>query len=137
MSWVILLCRDTPVGEYKFIFAQLERLSAGDTIYVNYNGTRYTYAVTRLETVNPDQADKLIYPFERPMLTLVTCTPVGTAKYRLLVVAEQVNPSGSVPPVAIPDDGKSDNSGIGAAKMPANSPTLLENISSSLLSWKG
>ncbi len=114
-------------GEYKFIFAQLERLAPGDTIYVNYAGVRYTYVVSRLETVNPEDSGKLVYVADRPFLTLVTCTPVGTAQYRLLVTAEQINPNPAGAGVAEPVGDDSEGSADDAA-MPSNSPTFFERV---------
>ncbi|MEP6710369.1 MAG: sortase, partial [Candidatus Saccharibacteria bacterium] len=69
-------------GDYKFIFAQLEKLGKGDVIYANYQGTRYTYIVARTEVVQPTEVGKLVYPTDKPLLTLITCTPVGTARNR-------------------------------------------------------
>lgn len=80
-------------GDYKFIFMQLEKLEIGDTIYANYEGARYTYVVTNKEEVLPTQVDKLIYDTNKPVMTLITCTPLGTALKRLLVTAEQVYPA--------------------------------------------
>lgn len=81
------------MGDYKFIFAQLEKLTVGDSIYANYNGVRYTYIVTKTEVVAPTNVSALIYPTTKPILTLITCTPLGTALNRLLVTAEQVSPN--------------------------------------------
>ncbi|MDR1033117.1 MAG: class D sortase [Candidatus Nomurabacteria bacterium] len=110
-------------GSYKFIFAQLDRLDNGDTIYINYEGARYTYAVTKKEVVLPTDVSKLVYQTDKPVLTLITCTPLGTAKYRLLVTAEQVSPS--------PNDAKPSGSAAGqkdTTEMPSNSPTFIERI---------
>jgi sortase A len=82
-------------GDYKFIFAQLDRLSKDDIIYVNYNGKRYTYAVTKTEVVVPTDVSKLVYTTDKPVLTLITCTPLGTDYKRLLVTAEQIDPDPS------------------------------------------
>lgn len=111
-------------GDYKFIFARLERLDNGDTIYLDYNGTRYVYKVTRKEEVLPAESNKLIFPTDRPFLTLITCTPVGTALRRLLVFAEQISPA---PTAAEQPTGEAsqDNADY---EMPANSPTLFERI---------
>lgn len=79
-------------GSYKFIFAQLERLNDGDTIYLNYEGTRYTYTVTKKEVVQPTDVDALRYETDKPVLTLITCTPTGTDLRRLLVTATQISP---------------------------------------------
>jgi len=82
-------------GKYKFIFAQLDKLEVGDIIYANYNSVRYTYTVTKKEVVKPTNVDVLVYDTKTPMLTLVTCTPLGTAISRLLVTAEQISPDPS------------------------------------------
>lgn len=109
-------------GDYKFIFVQLDKLIEGDTIYVNYNSVRYTYTVTKKEVVLPNQVDKLTVPSDKPILTLITCTPVGTAQKRLLVTAEQVAPD---PTKARPANplGNSSNE-----LMTGNAPTLLERL---------
>ena len=111
-------------GDYKFIFAQLDRLQKGDTIYTNYLGTRYTYIVSRTEVVKPNDINKLVYPTTAPLLTLITCTPVGTALNRLLVTAEQVSPSPGGASVAPTDSGKAVTNG----EIPGNSPTIFERL---------
>ena len=78
---------------YKYIFSGLERLSDGDLIYINYKSTRYTYRVIKKEVVEPSNVAALVVETNKPLLTLVTCTPLGTSRYRLLVTAEQISPS--------------------------------------------
>lgn len=112
-------------GDYKFIFAQLEKLKIGDTIYANYNSIRYTYVVTKMEVVKPTEVSKLIYPTNKPMLTLITCTPLGTAQDRLLVTAEQVSPDPAK--AAQAPAGSGTTNGQDAA-LPGNSPTLFERL---------
>ncbi len=113
-------------GDYKFIFIQLERLTIGDKIYANYQGKRYTYVVTKTETVKPNEVNKLIYPTDKPMMTLITCTPIGTATNRFLVTAEQVSPD---PKAAAPaPTGSGSESNAANAAMPGNSPTMLERL---------
>lgn len=111
-------------GDYKFIFAQLEKLQIGDTIYANYEGTRYTYVITKKEVVRPTDVQKLIYPTNVPVMTLITCTPLGTAIDRLLVTAEQVSPDPSAA-IAAPDGSGEDD---GSIVIPGNSPTFLERL---------
>lgn len=115
----------TDPGKYKFIFVRLDDLQKGDTIYINYQGTRYTYTVTKKEVVAPTDVQALIYPTTKPMLTLITCTPIGTAQSRLLVTAQQVSPSPDGAQAAPQDNGSSSDSSI---KMPGNSPTVFEQI---------
>ena len=112
-------------GEYKFIFAQLEKLQEGDTIYANYKSKRYTYVITKKEVVKPTEVSKLVYPTDVPILTLITCTPLGTSLNRLRVTAEQVSPSPTEATAAPQSD--SSTTGEGSA-MPGNSATLLERL---------
>lgn len=110
-------------GDYKFIFAQLEKLVVGDTIYANYEGKRYTYVITKTEVVKPTEVNKLIYPTDKPMMTLITCTPLGTALNRLLVTAEQVSPDPGKAAAAPQSAGNGESAGI-----PGNSPTFFERL---------
>jgi sortase A len=109
-------------GDYKFIFAQLEKLAPGDSIYANYQSKRYTYVVTKLETVKPHEVTKLIYPTTKPVLTLITCTPLGTALNRLLVTAEQVSPDPTAAAAAPVTETTE------TASIPGNTPTFFERL---------
>lgn len=113
-------------GDYKFIFAQLDKLSIGDTIYANYEGVRYTYIITQKEVVKPTEVSKLVYPTDKPIMTLITCTPLGTSLNRLLVTAEQISPSPSAAQAAPEGSGQVPEGNESA--MPGNSPTLLERL---------
>lgn len=110
-------------GDYKFIFAQLDKLQVGDTIYTNYNSVRYTYSITKKEVVLPTQVDKLTYPTSKPILTLITCTPLGTAEKRLLITAEQVSPDPSKATAA-----SAPAAGGSSAVMTGNGPSALERL---------
>ena len=110
-------------GDYKFIFAQLDKLVVGDSIYANYSGKRYTYTITKKEVVQPNEVSKLTYPTSEPILTLITCTPLGTALQRLLVTAKQVSPDPSASiaaPVVTDTNAEQD--------IPGNSPTFFERL---------
>lgn len=111
-------------GNYKFIFGPLvaQGMKEGDPIYVNYESRRYTYSVTRSEIVMPNEANKLILPADKPYLTLITCTPLGTSEKRLLIFAEQISPS---PAQALPAPAQSAGA---AAAMPGNAPSVLERL---------
>lgn len=110
-------------GDYKFIFAQLEKMAVGDTVYANYQGKRYTYVVTKTEVVKPSEVSKLVYPTTKPVLTLITCTPLGTSRDRLLVTAEQVSPDPAAAATAPLNDGATTD-----ASIPGNSPTFVERL---------
>lgn len=76
-------------GDYKFVFTMLDRLKAGDKVYVNYHDVQYMYQVTSLEVVLPSDIS-VLNSTATPGLTLITCTPVGTSEKRLVVRAEQI-----------------------------------------------
>ena len=111
-------------GQYKFVFALLERLKQGDIFYLHYKGIRYTYTVTKTDVVLPNDVRSLIYPTSKPIVTLITCTPLGTSQKRLLVTAEQISPSPSVARAAPKDSGSESKN----PTIPGNSPTILERI---------
>ncbi len=85
-------------GEYKNIFALLNRLVIGDTIQLKYQNREYQYKVAEIKTVSPAEIS-VMDPTGEPVLTLMTCTPVGTSLRRLVVVANQVVPM----PTAVSD----------------------------------
>ena len=109
---------------YKFIFSGLERLEDGDLIYVNYNSVRYTYRVIKKEVVEPSNVAALVSDTNKPLITLVTCTPLGTSRYRLLITGEQISPS---------YDNASEADKITpttqeAEVLPSNEPSFFENV---------
>ncbi|MBR3269725.1 sortase [Candidatus Saccharibacteria bacterium] len=111
---------------YKYIFSGLERLEDGDLIYVNYNSVRYTYKVTGKQVIEPSNVAALMIQTDRPMITLVTCTPLGSSRYRLLVSGEQISPS---------YEGASteNNNGVtvdeaNVEDLPSNEPSFFEGI---------
>lgn len=110
-------------GDYKFIFVQLDKLIEGDTIYANYKSIRYTYVVTKKEVVKPEDVNRLVYETTKPVLTLLTCTPIGTATNRLLVTAEQVSPDPSLS-TAVPITESNNDSET--KSIPGNSSTLFD-----------
>lgn len=111
-------------GQYKFVFALLERLKPGDIFYLHYNGTRYTYSITKTQVVRPTEVNALVYPTTKPLVTLITCTPLGTSENRLLVTAEQVSPNPASAAAAPAESG----SGSKQTQIPGNSPTFVERI---------
>ena len=110
---------------YKFIFSGLERLESGDTIYIDYQGTRYTYTVYEKRVVEPSDVTSLQYNGSDAILTLVTCTPLGTSNQRLLVFARQINPSIGADTETQATVETTDDA---ATEMPSNQPTFFESI---------
>lgn len=113
----------TDGGKYKFVFALLDRLEKGDIFYVHYNGTRYTYNVTKIRVVKPNDVKSLQNGTTKPEVTLLTCTPLGTALNRLLVTGEQISPNPATAAKAPQMD-----TGGEAVTMPGTAPTLIERL---------
>lgn len=111
-------------GDYKFIFAQLDKLEVGDTVYANYHSKRYTYVVTKKDVVKPTDVSALVYPTTKPILTLITCTPLGTSQNRLLVTAEQVSPDPASAAAAPAGSGQPSST----TTIPGSTPTFLERL---------
>jgi sortase A len=78
-------------GAYKFVFTLLDKLQPEDKIIIDYNGTRYIYEVTEKYVIEPTDVS-VLKQSDEPLLTLITCTPVGTNKHRLVVQAKQISP---------------------------------------------
>jgi len=67
-------------------FAQLHRLTPGDTIDLYSPYRRYRYTVTGSEQVTPDKVE-VMADTASPQLTLSACDPPYSARYRLIVRA--------------------------------------------------
>ena len=80
--------------------------------------------MTKTEVVKPTEVNKLIYPTDKPMMTLITCTPLGTAINRLLITAEQVSPDPNAAAAAPTGSGEEGSS----SDIPGNSPTFFEKL---------
>ena len=78
-------------GKFKDVFATLHKLEPGDRYYVYYNQIKYTYEITEKKEVQPSNVDVLNQPRNEKISTLMTCTPVGTALRRLIIVAKQIS----------------------------------------------
>ena len=78
-------------GSYKAIFATLPKIQINDQIYLNKDNIEYIYKVNNIFEVTPDKTEVMMLG-NQSQLTLITCTPVGTATRRLIVQAEQISP---------------------------------------------
>ena len=72
------------------MFRHLDRLADGDTFYVNVLGKQLVYKVIGREIINPNEVDKLNVIKGKDKVTLLTCEPYTSSKYRLLVYGERV-----------------------------------------------
>lgn len=80
------------LGNYKFIFTLLDKLRPGQQITLDYKGVRYVYVVTDTTVVAPSDMKVLHSNGTKSQLSLITCTPVGTSRNRLVVHADQIHP---------------------------------------------
>lgn len=78
-------------GNYKFAFVLLDKLIVGDTLTIDYNGTRYIYETTETKVVEATDLS-VLKPTRNPTITLITCWPIGTNLKRFIVHAKQVSP---------------------------------------------
>jgi sortase A len=78
-------------GRYKTVFVLLDKLVAGDLIYLKYSGTLYSYKVSDQKIVSPTESS-VLEPTKEPILRLMTCTPTGTALKRRIVTANLIAP---------------------------------------------
>ncbi len=113
---------------YKFIFSGLPRMVDGDLIYMDYEGKRYTYKMIGHTIVDPSDVNVLVRIAnenpDKPLITLLTCYPLGTSRQRYIIYGEQINPSYEEAPSAAPVT-DSDNDDI---SMPQGDPSPLEQL---------
>lgn len=78
-------------GNYNNVFALLNKVVVGDAVQVRYQNVNYLYKVREIKIVESTDVSVLASKKES-VLTLMTCTPVGTSLRRLIVVANQFYP---------------------------------------------
>lgn len=67
-------------------FFRLDEVAYGDTVEVEWEGEVYTYTVTEIKIVEPNEVS-VLKQTQKPTITLITCTPKFTTKQRLVVHA--------------------------------------------------
>jgi sortase A len=73
-------------------FYNLDKLKIGDIIAVYWEGAENLYEVTESKVVDPTAVEIEESTTEK-QLTLYTCTPVWTAKNRLVIIAKPLDPN--------------------------------------------
>lgn len=68
-------------------FYSLDKLTVGDRIVIYWQGKEYAYKITETKVV-PATAVEIETPTKDPRLTVYTCTPIWSAKDRLVVIAK-------------------------------------------------
>lgn len=80
-------------------FYNIDRLALGDQFFVDYNGNRYAYKITRKYEV-PPTAVEIENASEKPKLTLYSCTLQGANDGRDVIEAEPLGRVDRVEPVS-------------------------------------
>lgn len=62
----------------------------GKKFFIRVNGEIHAYKVDRISTVTPDDVSQLKKVPKKDYVTLITCTPLGSSAYRLLVRGHRV-----------------------------------------------
>jgi len=70
------------------VFAHLDLVKRGDNIALIWNGQRFSYTVSDIKIVEPWDTS-IVKPTTDKRITVYTCTPMWTSKFRLAVIAEQ------------------------------------------------
>ncbi len=73
-------------GRFKDVFALLHEVKIGDTVIVYWDGQKFEYKMHEQKVVPPTEISVLNHPTNKAILTLMTCTPIGTNKDRLILV---------------------------------------------------
>jgi sortase A len=80
-----------PGTKSHLVFYHLDKLARGDEIVLkDRDGKRYTYRVSEMFEVEPNDSWVMGKVRGRDMLTLQTCTPIPTWEKRLIVRADRV-----------------------------------------------
>lgn len=82
-------------GAYNSVFSLLDKLVAGDTIKITAGDQTFVYRVREGFSITPDQTE-VLRASDTPILTLMTCWPVGTNARRWIVIADQIDPPPAV-----------------------------------------
>jgi sortase A len=70
-------------------FYSLDKIMAGDIVVLYWQGKEYDYKVAKTEIV-PATAIEIERPTKDSQLTIYTCTPLWSAKDRLVVIAKPI-----------------------------------------------
>jgi LPXTG-site transpeptidase (sortase) family protein len=87
---------------YAAVFSLLPKLKVGDIITVQENGKKYVYRVAQTRIVNPSQVE-VTSPTTTPVLTLMTCYPIGSTRQRFIVHASLISSPEKPVPVSEQD----------------------------------
>ncbi|MDM8212373.1 class C sortase [Enterococcus hirae] len=74
----------------QILFSDLNKLEKGDVFYVHIFSRTIAYQVDQIETIRPEEVDKVKIIPGKDLATLLTCTPIGINSHRLLVTGKHI-----------------------------------------------
>ena len=80
--------RASPKAE---LFSRLDELKEGDFVFIEVIDQKLAYRVKTIDVIEPEDVDILEIVPDKDLVTLVTCTPYGTNRYRLIIYCERVD----------------------------------------------
>ncbi len=80
-------------SDYNSAFALLNKVVVGNAILIKFQNQNYVYRVSDIFITSPSDVSVLKSKNGQSILTLMTCSPVGTNLKRLIVVADQILPN--------------------------------------------
>lgn len=84
---VISAHRGLPSAE---LFTRLDEMEAGDVFYIHVLDQTLAYEVDQIETILPEELEKLAAEDGKDLVTLLTCTPYAVNTHRLLVRGSRI-----------------------------------------------
>jgi len=72
-------------GNYDAVFVLLDKLKKGDEIEIFWKGKKFKYIVFKKPQIIRSNQSEILNSSEKPILTLMTCWPIGTNYKRLIV----------------------------------------------------
>ena len=77
-------------GKYGDMFRNIQDINEGDSIFIVNPWEKIEYKVTDTFVIEPDDINKILIQEGKDMVTLVTCHPYGSSRYRYIVSCERV-----------------------------------------------
>lgn len=72
------------------LFTRLDEMEEGDLFFIRVYDETLAYKVAKIETISPEEVEKLEIEPGKDLVSLLTCTPYGINSHRLVVTGERV-----------------------------------------------
>ncbi|MED3764441.1 class D sortase [Ureibacillus terrenus] len=69
-------------------FNRLDEMEKGDEFYIETPTKKYTFIVIQTQIIKPTQVEVILPVKDKALVTLITCHPIYSNKYRLIVTGE-------------------------------------------------